>query len=163
MLLKFFLNPASKSYLRGLEAEFGESSNAIRIELNRFEDAGLLESKVEGNKKIFGANITHPLFRPIQKFIHSYIGIDHLVENIILRLGEIHCVYLTGDLAKGKESDIIDLIIVGDEIDKVYLTQLTNKAESFLQRKIRQVNYSIAEWNSQESLSIDELLLIYRR
>ena len=40
LLLKFFLNSKTTSYLRGLEAEFGESSNAIRIELNRFEKAG---------------------------------------------------------------------------------------------------------------------------
>jgi len=37
LLLKFFFNSQTKSYLRSMEKEFGESSNAIRIELNRFE------------------------------------------------------------------------------------------------------------------------------
>ncbi len=37
LLLKFFLNSNAKAHLRGLETEFGESSNAIRLELNRFE------------------------------------------------------------------------------------------------------------------------------
>jgi DNA-binding GntR family transcriptional regulator len=44
LILKFFLNPGSRAYLRGLAEEFGESSNAVRLELNRFEEAGLLES-----------------------------------------------------------------------------------------------------------------------
>ena len=35
LLLKFFLNSSTSSYLRDLESEFGESTNAIRLELNR--------------------------------------------------------------------------------------------------------------------------------
>ena len=38
LLLKFFLNSKTKSYLRNLESEFGESTNAIRVELNRLEN-----------------------------------------------------------------------------------------------------------------------------
>jgi hypothetical protein len=34
LLLKFFLNSSNTSYLRDLAAEFGESTNAIRLELN---------------------------------------------------------------------------------------------------------------------------------
>ena len=56
LLRKFFLNSSTKAHLRGLESEFGESSNAIRLELNRFEAAGLLYSLREGNKKVFQAN-----------------------------------------------------------------------------------------------------------
>ena len=56
LLLKFFLNGNTRSHLRALETEFRESSNAIRLELNRFEDAGMLVSNSEGNKKLFQAN-----------------------------------------------------------------------------------------------------------
>ena len=31
LLLKFFLNSNSRSYLRNLETEFGESTNSIRL------------------------------------------------------------------------------------------------------------------------------------
>jgi hypothetical protein len=62
LLLKFFLNSRSRSYLRGLETEFGDSTNAIRLELNRFEKAGMLKSYTEGNKKFFQANTDHPLY-----------------------------------------------------------------------------------------------------
>ena len=41
-LLKFFMNPETRSYLRSLAEEFGESTNAVRVELNRLEKAGIL-------------------------------------------------------------------------------------------------------------------------
>ena len=44
LLVKFFLNPTMKAYLRQLADEFGESTNAVRVELNRLKEAGLLES-----------------------------------------------------------------------------------------------------------------------
>ena len=37
LLLKFFLNSRNTAYLRNLEEEFEESTNGIRVELNKFE------------------------------------------------------------------------------------------------------------------------------
>jgi hypothetical protein len=45
-------------------------------------------------------------------------------------------VYLTGDLALGKNSPFVDLVLVGD-IDKAYLYNLIEKAESLIDKKIR--------------------------
>ncbi len=39
LLVKFFLNPTMSAYLRELSEEFGESSNGIRVELNRMANA----------------------------------------------------------------------------------------------------------------------------
>ena len=61
LLLKFFLNSNASSYLRNLESEFQESTNGIRLELNKFEKAGLLQSHMSGNKKLYQANTGHPL------------------------------------------------------------------------------------------------------
>ena len=61
LLLKFFLNAQTKSYLRSLEGEFGESTNAIRLELNKFEEIQkqmqtqmnlLVKSKNEWNQEL---------------------------------------------------------------------------------------------------------------
>ena len=53
LLMKFFLNSKTTAYLRGLEGEFGESTNAIRLELNKLEKAGMLSSFSKGNKKMW--------------------------------------------------------------------------------------------------------------
>jgi hypothetical protein len=149
LLLKFFLNSNTTAYLRGLEGEFGESSNAIRIEINRFEQAGLLSAALVGNKKMFQANTTHPLFREIHNILLKHVGIDHVLEQVINRLGVVDRVYLIGDFSKGMDSNIIDLILVGD-VDKTYLINLIEKAEKLMLRKIRYVIYQ-----TQEMLNVD--------
>ena len=120
LLLKFFLNSNTTAYLRGLESEFGESTNSIRLELNRLEDAGMLASNHVGNRKVFKANTKHPLFSEIHNILLKHIGIDRIIEDVVERLGDVEMVYLVGDFAKGKNSRIIDLLFIGN-IDKKYL------------------------------------------
>lgn len=148
LLFKFFLNRNATAWLRGLESEMGESSNAIRLELNKFEKAGLLKSVVSGNKKVFSANASHPLFTEIHNILLKHIGIDQIIYNVIERLGNVEKVYLSGGFAKGQDGPIIDLIIVGG-VDRSYLANLTSKAEQLINRKIR---YVIFEDNELDSL-----------
>ncbi|MDX1943387.1 MAG: ArsR family transcriptional regulator [Saprospiraceae bacterium] len=149
LLLKFFLNSNATAYLRSLESEFGESSNAIRLELNRFEEAGMLESRLDGNKKIFQANIRHPLFKEVHNILLKYVGLDRIIEEVIERLGEVQQVFLVGDFSKGLDSKIIDLIFVGN-IDKSYLLSLVDKVEDLIHRKIRYLIYS-----DEEAVTLD--------
>ncbi len=140
LLLKFFLNSNTTAYLRSLEGEFGESSNGIRLELNKMESAGMLSSFIRGNKKMFRANTKHPLFKEIHNILLKTIGLDQIIETVIERLGQVEKVYLVGDFAKGLDSQIIDLIFIGN-IDKNYLISLVEKAEELIKRKIRYLIY----------------------
>jgi hypothetical protein len=137
LLLKFFLNTSYTSYLRNLETEFGESSNSIRLELNRFEKAGLLCSYNEGNKKYYKANMAHPLFSDIHNIILKYVGIDQIIDKVVKKLGDLEKVFLTGDFAKGKYSSIIDLVFISGNINKTFLLQLVEKVEILVNHKIR--------------------------
>ena len=136
LLKKFFINSSTRAHLRGLESEFGESSNAIRVELNRFEDAGLLNSLRDGNKKVYQANCEHPLYRDIHNIIMKETGIDRVIEKVIHRLGDLLCVYLTGDFARGRDSQLIELILVGNGIDREYLARKVEQAEELVGRKV---------------------------
>jgi hypothetical protein len=142
LLRKFFLNHSTIAHLRGLESEFGESSNSIRIELNRFEKAGLLSALREGNKKIYQANPEHPLYKDIHNIILKETGIDRVIEKVIHRIGNLRAVYLTGDFAQGKDSLVIELILVGVAIDREYLARKIAQAEELVTRK---VSYIILE------------------
>ena len=136
LLRKFFLNSNTKAHLRGLESEFGESSNGIRVELNRFEEAGLLNSLKDGNKKVFQANRSHPLFSDIHNIILKEAGIDRVIEKVIHRIGKLTSIYLTGDFAHGRDSNVIDLILVGESIDREYLAKKVIQAEDLVGRKV---------------------------
>jgi len=163
LLLKFFLNSGAKSYLRSLESEFGESTNSIRLELNKFEKAGLLSAEMNGNKKVFSANTKHPLFNDIHNLLLKHIGFDQIVDRVVMKLGNVHEVYVTGDFANGKDNRIIDLLFVGDDLDKKYLVKLVEKTEGFIKRKIRHVVFGLDEFKAfSNTLNKSDALLIWK-
>jgi len=164
LLLKFFLNSNSSSYLRGLEQEFGESTNAIRLELNRFEQAGLLTSDTRGNRKYFRANTSHPLYHDIHNILLKYIGFDQIIEKIINKLGEMDRVYVTGNFARGTDSRIIDLVFIGNRINKDYLMHLVEKCEELINRKIRYLVFDNGNYREYlKEYRDSELLLLWKR
>lgn len=156
LLLKFFLNSNSISYLRHLESEFGGSTNGIRLELNRFEKAGLLISSSKGNKKFYQANSSHPLYPDINNIVMKYVGLDIILENVINKLGELEKVYLCGEFAKGLDSKIIDLIFVGDKINREYLYNLIEKVEKLIKRRVRYIVYSGVEFEKMSEIDFVE-------
>ncbi len=151
LLTKLLLNPASKVYLRGLERELGVSSNTVRLELNKLSDMHLIEVQAEeANTKLkqYSVNIQHPLFTPLRRIILQYVGLDQIVEQIIQKLGNVDKVYLTGDLAQGKNSTFVDLVLVGD-IDKPYLYKLIENVEPLIGKKIRVGLFTADEFNEE--------------
>lgn len=155
LLLKFFLNSDSTSYLRGLESEFGESTNSIRIELNRFEEAGMLKSFLKGNKKFFQANTDHPLFGEVHNILLKYLGFDTIIDEVINRLGDVRKVYVVGEFANGLDSNIIDLVFVG-EVNKEYLIKLIDKVENLISRKVRYITYTETEYTAAASINSNQ-------
>ncbi len=149
LMLKFFMNSNSTGYLRGLEAEFGESTNAIRQELNRFEEAGLLVSDQRANRKVFRANVQHPLFTDIQSLVRKYVGMDKIIEKVINNLGQPEELYLIGDLALGKDSKELNLIIIGNDIDHEYLETLVEKTRQLVSRTIHYAVFTPQEFALQ--------------
>ncbi|HKC69462.1 MAG TPA: ArsR family transcriptional regulator [Bacteroidia bacterium] len=145
--MKFFLNSSTTAYLRSLEEEFGESTNGIRLELNKFEKAGFIDSYTEGNKKLFKANTKHPLFKDINSIVLKLTGLVHIVDYVVQRIGDLHKVYLVGKLANGQNTDIIDIILVGDNINQTFMLEQIQKAEKKIGKKIRYVHFSSDEFD----------------
>jgi len=163
LLLKFFLNSRNTAYLRNLEEEFGESTNGIRIELNKFEKAKMLTSEQQGKKKIFSVNTTHPLFKELHNIVLKYVGLDNIVEYVVKELGDLDMVYLTGSFARGLDSDIIDLVFIGD-IDKAFLNEIIEKVEKKIQRRIRYIDYDRASFDLDKLIEKDTSpLLLWSR
>ena len=138
LLTKLLLNPSNIVYLRGLEKEFGVSSNTVRSELNKLSEVKLIElvDNLKTNQKQYRANVKHPLFDNLRGLILKQVGIDALIEKVFNKLGEINQVYLTNDWAEGKESPFVDLVVVGN-VNRNNLNNLTTKAELLINKKIR--------------------------
>lgn len=162
LLLRLFLNPGTTAHLRGLADEFDESTNSVRLELNRFEEAGMLTSENQGNKKLYRANHQHPLFKDLNSILLKYIGIDRIIATVIEKLGDLEIVYLTGDYAIGKDSSVIDLIFVGN-VNRAYLANLVEKAERIIGKKIRYILYQNEEWVEAPNYEPSNMVLLWRQ
>jgi len=153
ILVKLFINVANNGYLRGLAEELNESTNSIRKELNNLLEAGYLERESVNNKIIYRANSKHPLFGVLQKIIRQHIGIDAMVEMILNRIGNIEKVIVIGDYADGKDTGVIEVILIGNDLNSEYIDQLAIKIESEIKRKIK---FYINEAHNGEGLVIYE-------
>ena len=135
LLLKFFSNSRTTDYLRAMADEFGESTNSVRTELKRLQEAGLITSESNGNKLYYRANREHALYPELKGMARKTLGL-HQIERMVERLGNVKLAMVTGDYARGQDTGIIDLVIVGS-VDHIYLNLLVKKAEDLILRKIR--------------------------
>jgi DNA-binding transcriptional ArsR family regulator len=136
LLLKFFAYNNS-GYLRALAKEFEESTNSVRVELNRLTEAGLLLAEDEGKTKVYRANHRHPFFNEIKNMVSKFLGLDDLMERIVRRMGDVEKAYIVGDYAMGIDSGTVELILIGKNLDRSYLDFIRNKAFEKLNRTVQ--------------------------
>ena len=136
LLTRFFFNPNTRSYLRQLAKEFNVSTNSVREELNQLTKTNLLKSERNGRQVYYMANSEHSLFPELKSMVSKVMGIDQVIDGIVSRLGDLERAYLLDDYAEGKDTGIIDILLVGN-IDQYHLNDLTQKTERYINRKIR--------------------------
>jgi DNA-binding transcriptional ArsR family regulator len=149
LLVRFFFNPGTKAYLRELAKELQVSTNAVREELNQLTKTKILTSEKDGRNVYYTANNDHPLFPELRSMISKVMGLDQLIESILTRLGDLEKAYLIDDYAEGKDTGIIDLLVVGN-VDQYHLNDLSRKTEDYIKRKIRTLVLTREEFKTFE-------------
>jgi len=149
LLIRFFFNPNTSSYLRELSKEFNVSTNSVREELNQLTRTKLLTFQKSGRQVFYKTNQEHPLFPELKSMVSKVMGIDQVVDGIVTRLGDLESAYLLDDYAEGKDSGIIDLVLVGN-VDQYHLNDLSRKTERYIKRKIRTLVLSRDEFKEFE-------------
>ena len=147
ILMRLFFNPGTRAYLRELAKEFNVSTNAVREELNQLTKTNLLKSERNGRNVYYQANTDHALFPELKSMVSKVMGIDQVIDGIVSRLGDLERAYLIDDYAEGKDTGIIDILLVG-EIDQYHLNDLSRKTERYIKRKIRSLVLTREEYNS---------------
>ena len=136
LLIKFFISQANRGYLNGLATEMGESTNSIRKELNHLQGAGYLEKVKVDNKVEYKANTNHPLFDVLQKVVLKHLGLEDVVDTVLERMGDVEQIILVGDYAKGKDSGLIEVFLIGQGLNMDYIAQLEDKIEKIIKRRV---------------------------
>lgn len=161
LLMRFFLNPKARSYLRELAKEFNVSTNSVREELNQLTQTDLLKAEKNGRNVFYSANTEHALFPELRSMVQKVMGIDQVIDGIVQRLGNLEMAFLIDDYAEGKDTGIIDILLVGT-VDEYHLNDLTRKTERYIKRKIRCLVMSRNEYQSlQPKLSMMPKMLIW--
>ena len=136
LLIKFFVSQANTGHLNGLANEFGESTNSIRKELNNLFNAGYILKSKTNNKIEYNVNSNHPLYETMRKVVMKHLGLEDIVETVLKKIGNVEKIILIGDYAKGVDSGNIEIILNGKDLDMEYISNLENKIEKLINRKV---------------------------
>ena len=64
-----------------------------------------------------------------KKVVLKHLGLEDVVENVLERMGAVDQILLVGDYSKGIDSGLIEVFLIGLNLDMVYITQLEKKIE----------------------------------
>lgn len=155
-MLKFFTHPDAQGHLRGLAEEFGDSTNSIRIELNKLEEAGLLHRQVSGQKMLYHVNKSNPFYCNLVSIVSKYLGFDELIESLLEQVGDLKEAYVVGDYACGVDSGTIELILVG-QLHAELIDELICRVSKRINREII---YRVSDNTENELVPQPQLRLI---
>ena len=81
--------------------------------------------------------------------VQKSLGMDQVIESVLARLGDLEEAYLIDDYAVGRDTGIIDLLLVGN-INQYHLNDLSRKTERYIGRKIRSLVLTLEEFRRLE-------------
>jgi hypothetical protein len=87
----------------------------------------------------------HPVFNELHSIVKNDLGMDRILQSMFERLGNLEKALLIDDYAEGKDTGIIDLVLIGD-LDQNNLQDLTKKTEKYIDRKIRTLTLTADEF-----------------
>ncbi len=140
-LLSIFLGkPGGMYYVRELTRMAKEEINAIRRELKRMQDAGMLKSEKRGNRLYYSYRVSYPFYPELLSLVIKSSPVGQQLSSNKSKLGFIKFAFLSQKLIRGLDRDPehIDLLVIG----KVIMPQLSlivKKLEKILGSEI---NYS---------------------
>jgi len=140
MLLRLFLLNTGKSYfVREISRKVKKQLNAVRRELGKLEENGVITSKKQEDKKYFTANTEYYLYSELKSLLlKSQMSIERSLVKSVKDLGSIRYLILTGIFVE-RPQDSVDMLIVG----RVNRKRLNALIQQFQGQFSREVNYTV--------------------
>lgn len=141
LLETFFQDPHNMWYVRELTRITDEEINAVRRELDRMLDNGLLKSEDRGNRKYYSLNPSYEFFGELQRLVAKTTGMGKELKKIRKKLGAVKYVMFTGKFAarQKRTRDDVDVLVVGE----VVLPELAAVVRAEEQRRNTEINYTV--------------------
>jgi hypothetical protein len=138
----FFSNVKEMYHVRGIVREIKEEINAVRRELERLGNAGLLKKENRGNRLYYFLNSDYDFYGDILSIVCKTTGMGAAIIQNKNKIGRISLVMFSGKFARKKDrkrEDSVDILVVGD-IVLPELSAIIRKEES---RRGKEINYTV--------------------
>lgn len=152
MMELFFSNPEEMYYVRQITREIKEEINAVRRELDKMLDYGLLKSEQRGNRLYYFLNDRYLYYQELQQMIVKSTGLGLKIRKFRRKLGTLEFVMFSGRFIRRKpvRQDEVDILVVGDVVLSE-LEALIKEEEEALDREIRVTVFDIEEYNFRKA------------
>jgi len=137
----FFTRPEEMFYVRELTRLVSEEINAVRRELDRLLECGLIKSEQRGNRLYYTLNHRYLLYQELLQAVTKSTGLGKKIRRLRRKLGTIDYVMFSGRYIRGLKPthDEVDILIVGE----VVLPELEVLMKEDQDRLGREVNYAV--------------------
>ncbi|MBI2620841.1 winged helix-turn-helix transcriptional regulator [candidate division WWE3 bacterium] len=137
----FLVNPSKPLHVRALVRQVGTEINAIRRELQRLVDAGVLRKRPSGNRVYYNVNTSSQYYPELLSLVAKEEGLGAEIIKRSKELGDIEYAVLARGFSRGREYNVldVDLFIVGS-VNLDVLNVVVSKTQEELKREI---NYSV--------------------
>lgn len=148
VLSAFLLQPDKWWYLSDLAGHLGLTPSSLQRELASLSEVQLLESRKEGNRVYYKANLSSPGISELQSLLIKTAGVADLLKATLKNfLEDISFAFIYGSLARAESiaTSDVDLMLVGD-IKLSAIAGALKKAEKSLGREVNPTIYSRREF-----------------
>jgi DNA-binding transcriptional ArsR family regulator len=152
MMELFFTRPTEMFYVREITRATKEEINAVRRELERMTEYGLLKSEERGNRLYYFLNTKYVYFQELQQMVAKSSGLGRKMRKLQRKLGTISFVMFSAKFVQGKRprQDEVDMLVIG-EVVLPELQAMIKEEETTLQREINFAVFSDEEFKFRKT------------
>jgi len=141
LIQTFLTKPQEMFYVRQLVRSTEEEINAVRRELKRMEERGMIKKEPRANRLYYFFNKHYDYYQDLLSLVAKTTGLGADIIKHKAAIGNIKFAVLSGRFSRQmprKSEEDIDLLVVGN-LNMKTLGQIVRKAES---QREKEINYA---------------------
>ena len=148
----FFTHASEMYYVREITRKVKEEINAVRRELDKMLEYGLLRSEERGNRLYYSLNKSYVFYPELLRMVSKNSGLGKKIRQLRRKLGDIKYVMFSGKFVQGDRpsKDEVEMLVVGD-IVLPELELLVKEKEAQLKREVNYAVFSEKEFEFRKT------------
>lgn len=133
--------PRQMYHVRELVRLTGEEINAVRRELSRMEQVGMVRREARGNRVYYTPRPEYPFYPELLELVTKTAGLGAAIRKNKEKLGKVAYIMFSGRFVRWlprKSDEEIDVLLVGD----IVLPELVTLIREEQKRRGEEINYT---------------------